>query len=77
MLPLALRFEVPFAVGSSRSISSTGPFRIDIPAGALLAALFALSIALSTLLGMMFCDLGPDPRSEVSINRDGFFGDTI
>lgn len=70
MLPLALRFEVPLAVGSS--FTSTGPLRIDIPAGTFLPAGFALSIALSTLLGMVLRDFCPDPEYGMRISRDRF-----
>ena len=44
------------------SISSTGPFRIEMPGAPCAAGGFALSIALSTLSEMMSLDLGGCPN---------------
>ena len=53
------------------SISSTGPFLIEMPGAPCRVGGFALSIALSTLLEMMLSDLGRWP-DENAISEGHF-----
>lgn len=57
-------FALPLTTGSSISISSTGPFRMEMPGALCAAGGFALSIISSTLSEMMPLDLGGCPEVD-------------
>ena len=67
MLARAFRLllALPFCSGPSMSISSMGPFLMEIPGAPFFADGISLSIALSTLLGMTPFDLCPLPKDRV------------